>query len=650
MSAEPISLHDSAARAFASPSLAKRLFALLAPARVDADAAAEAHWLAAQAAAHPASPLMPALTEWQRSPPPADLRLHTLSKALALQPPEIFALVLAAAADSDLVASRALAWLQSPLREPYPTLGLIACLEEQRGIPAAKTLAALLDGAAVRTGLLLLDGQGRALPDCRLRLPQPLLAAIAGGQGNWPGVRFETNELPLLAPSIISEAARRASVLADALIVRSGHPLEARAACAAIARTCGRRAVFVENDAGVTALPTGLGPWLTLHDAQPVLCVELGPGERRKLPELPGYFGTLLVACGPEGSWDRQGEALSSWQIPMPAARERVGLWTAHAFGEAEAQVLGQSHRHASARIAQLATAARHLSGLERPDVRDVARAARAAGSGALGSLAELLSEDIPDDALILPPAMRRELEALLARCRARDELSADLGPAARARYRAGVRALFTGASGTGKTLACGWLATQLGLPLYRVDMASVSSKYIGETEKNLGELFARAEHAEVILLFDEADALFGKRTEVKDSNDRFANQQTNYLLQRIESCDGIALLTSNSRARFDSAFTRRLDVILEFSAPGPGERRALWLAHLGDAHTLSPGELNRLAVASDLAGGHIRNVTLAARAIVARGPIGMPAILTALGSEYRKLGKQPPAGLSTSS
>ena len=115
------------------------------------------------------------------------------------------------------------------------------------------------------------------------------------------------------------------------------------------------------------------------------------------------------------------------------------------------------------------------------------------------------------------------------------------------------------------------------------------------------------------MLLFDEADSLFGKRTDVKEANDRFANAQTNYLLQRIESFEGIAILTSNSRARFDSAFTRRLDAIVEFPPPGPEERRALWLAHLGGAHTLSTAELNRLAADCDLAGGHIRNATFAA-------------------------------------
>jgi SpoVK/Ycf46/Vps4 family AAA+-type ATPase len=189
------------------------------------------------------------------------------------------------------------------------------------------------------------------------------------------------------------------------------------------------------------------------------------------------------------------------------------------------------------------------------------------------------------------------------------------------------------------------WLATRLGLPLYRVDLAAISSKYIGETEKNLAQLFARAEHAEVLLLFDEADSLFGKRTEVKEANDRFANQQTNYLLQRIETFDGIALLTSNSRARFDAAFTRRLDAIIEFPSPGPQARRELWLAHLGRHHTLDVAQLNRIAALCDLAGGHIRSATLAA-AGSADGPIADAGLRAAIAAEYRKLGRQVPAGL----
>jgi SpoVK/Ycf46/Vps4 family AAA+-type ATPase len=134
----------------------------------------------------------------------------------------------------------------------------------------------------------------------------------------------------------------------------------------------------------------------------------------------------------------------------------------------------------------------------------------------------------------------------------------------------------------------------------------------------------------------------------VKDSNDRFANAQTNYLLQRIETFDGIAILTSNSRARFDSAFSRRLDAIIDFPAPGPEERRALWIAHLGIAHTLNAGDINQLAATLDLAGGHIRNAVLAAAAaaFTAERAIGYADLVRGVAAEYRKLGRQVPAGL----
>ncbi|MGH6906078.1 MAG: ATP-binding protein, partial [Geminicoccaceae bacterium] len=262
-----------------------------------------------------------------------------------------------------------------------------------------------------------------------------------------------------------------------------------------------------------------------------------------------------------------------------------------------------------------------------------------------LDALAQPVRVALADGAFIVPPDLRAELDLLLARCRARDALADGLGPALRTRYEPGVRALFTGPSGTGKTLAALWLANRLGLPLYRVDLASVTSKYIGETEKNLATLLARAEASEVVLLFDEADALFGKRTDIRDSNDRFANAQTNYLLQRIETYEGIVLLTSNSRTRFDPAFTRRLDMVLEFQLPGPVERRELWRAHLGADHGLDEAMLNRLAALPDLAGGHIRGAVLTAAALARTAErLPTPADLArGLAAEYGKLGRSVP-------
>jgi hypothetical protein len=406
-------------------------------------------------------------------------------------------------------------------------------------------------------------------------------------------------------------------------------------------------------------MPAGLGPWLLLRQFLPVFCLDLAPGERRQLPEIPGYGGPVLVLCGPDGSIDLSTTTALSWTLSVPPEAERQQLWQ-RALGDHPeavllAQSLAQSHRHGSGRIAQLGELTRHqqaLMGHGSPTPADLLAATRGGEGLGLDSLAQLLPESVGDNALVVSAAVQQDLDLLLMRCRWRDRLVEELGASAQARYHPGVKALFVGASGTGKTLAAGWLATRLAMPLYRVDLASITSKYIGETEKNLSQLLARAEQAEVVLLFDEADSLFGKRTDVKDSNDRFANAQTNYLLQRIETYDGIVLLTSNSRNRFDAAFSRRLETIIEFALPSPEERRSLWLTHLGEHHSLTPLELNQVAALVELGGGNIRNVVLAA-AVLARAaarPIAAPDLHQGLAAEYRKLGQPLPAALAYSS
>jgi SpoVK/Ycf46/Vps4 family AAA+-type ATPase len=233
--------------------------------------------------------------------------------------------------------------------------------------------------------------------------------------------------------------------------------------------------------------------------------------------------------------------------------------------------------------------------------------------------------------------ALRRDLDVLLARCRYR---------AAPANRVPGVRALLSGPSGAGKTLACSWLATRLCLPLFRVDLSSVVSKYIGETEENIARLLDRAEAGDMVLLLDEADSLFASRTETQDSSDRFANNQTNYLLSRIENFDGIAILTSNGPERIDAAFTRRLDQVIPVPLPAPPQRRAIWLAHLAGGHALTAGELNRLSGLVDLAGGHLRNIAQTARVLAEPRAVSWADLVRAVELEYRKLGRSVPGGL----
>jgi SpoVK/Ycf46/Vps4 family AAA+-type ATPase len=202
-----------------------------------------------------------------------------------------------------------------------------------------------------------------------------------------------------------------------------------------------------------------------------------------------------------------------------------------------------------------------------------------------------------------------------------------------------GVSALFAGDSGTGKTMAAEVIAAELRLNLYRIDLSAVVSKYIGETEKNLRRLFDSAENGGAILFFDEADALFGKRSEVKDSHDRYANIEINYLLQRMEAYRGLAILATNMKSALDPAFMRRLRFIVTFPFPGPAQRKSIWQSVFPDdlpRETLDYDRLSRLHAT----GGNIHSIALNAAFLAAKAgsPVTMPLVLEAARAEFRKL------------
>ncbi len=588
-----------------------------------------------------------AAIEEERPAAPEDAPLLALAGKLGLSPLEILSVALVAALDEDPVLGRVVGALQAPSGSSRPSLALLSLAFEP--IAGGQVpIQVLTSGAAMTSGLFSFDGDTRPLSERAPTLRPATYLALRDRDGVWPGATIGMGSYPevRLPPSTLERADRYAEALTSgerALVIRTGSPTEARAVACAIAASLGRRAVFLEDEA-----VDGLAPWLILRDLVPVFCYDLGPGDKKRIPAMPHYDGPLLALAGPDGSVQAAGSGVPDWFVGVPPASERRELWIA-ALGEEElAASLAAEHRHAAGRIAHLGRLVHHrlvLEGTARPTRAHVQAAAWISEAQGLAGLATPLPDPVPEGALVTGEALRAELELLLLRCRARDGLSDRLGASIQARYHPGVRALLVGPSGTGKTLAAGWLATRLGIPLYRVDLAAVTSKYIGETEKNLAQLLARAEYAEVVLLFDEADSMFGKRTDVKDSNDRFANAQTNYLLQRIESFDGITLLTSNSRARFDVAFTRRLDAVLDFPLPGPEERRGLWASHLGSGHTLTPRMVNKLAATVDLAGGHIRNVVIAAAVLAgARGQlIEYQDIVAGLTAEFRKLGRQVP-------
>lgn len=248
--------------------------------------------------------------------------------------------------------------------------------------------------------------------------------------------------------------------------------------------------------------------------------------------------------------------------------------------------------------------------------------------------------------ALLLPQAAIEPLRSAVRRVLQQITVLDDWGFAQGRAGRRGVRMLFYGPPGTGKTLAAEVMARALGVDLLVVDLSALVSKYIGETEKNLAAVFDVAERSRALLLFDEADALFGKRTDAQDAHDRYANMETAYLLQRLERYEGVAVLTTNLRGQLDKAFTRRFEAIVEFPEPDAAVREALWRLHLPEAAPLAPDvNLRELAEWYPIAGAQIKNAALAAAFLAASGQqhIAQRHFLWAIEREFDKAGRAHP-------
>jgi hypothetical protein len=370
---------------------------------------------------------------------------------------------------------------------------------------------------------------------------------------------------------------------------------------------------------------------------------ELDPGDAaregvvaRLVEELRG---PLLVALR-ERRPARQRPVLA-FDVPAPSWAEQRALWQAALGGAAAAMngeldaILSQFDLGAAA----IRSAAAQASGTDAAASPALWDACRAQSRPRLDSLAQRLEPTAGWEDLVLPAAQRRTLAEIAVHARHRRQVHEDWGFAARGRRGLGISALFAGPSGTGKTMAAEVLAGELRLDLYRIDLSSVVSKYIGETEKNLRRVFDAAEEGGAILLFDEADALFGKRSEIKDSHDRYANIEVSYLLQRMEAYRGLAILTSNFKEALDTAFLRRLRFSVQFPFPDAAQRAEIWRRVFplqAPTEKLDPDKLSRLAVA----GGSIRNIALAAAFLAADDgtPVRMAHLLRAARGELAKL------------
>jgi len=277
------------------------------------------------------------------------------------------------------------------------------------------------------------------------------------------------------------------------------------------------------------------------------------------------------------------------------------------------------------------------------PGSADLFAAARAQSGHDLLRLARPIEPKHSWADLVLPSDRVAQLHEICARATLRHIVYDRWGFEKKLSTGRGLSALFCGPSGTGKTMAAEIIAGELGLDLYKIDLSQIVSKYIGETEKNLDRIFQAAETANAILFFDEADALFGKRSEVRDAHDRYANIEVGYLLQKMDEYEGIAILATNLRQNMDDAFIRRLQVVVEFPFPGEDDRRRIWASIFPPEAPLGPAvDFDRLAREVRLSGGKIRNIAVTAAFQAASGNciIGMSELIEGARREYEKSGQ----------
>ena len=554
------------------------------------------------------------------------------------------------------MAGRALAWLQAPVGSARPTLGLVASLAPLLGaarrppgrIAEGGLLASLCQGRARAAGLWSLDADARPLTELALQLPLPLAlalqapAAAVGGASPpaaWPGLRWL--DCPAGWPASLQQAAQAQAEALQALgptgvlVLRSGHPHEAREAAAAVAAALGRWAIGIDG-----AAPAGLGAWLGLQRALPVQLCRRRPGRgaaaARRCPA-----GRARGWSPPawKGSCRADGDTVAEWAVPLPLPAERAALWSAHCRPTRRSASAGATvtaprrSRNWAARPATSRGWRRTGSRMRRADrgrgaPRHPAGQPRRAGHAGAVAARPRARRGAGRDA----GAARRAGRAA-PRCERRDGLADALGPAARARYRPGVRALLVGAVGhrqdAGGGLA-GHAAGPAALPGRpgRRSPASTSAR----PRRTWRSCSPAPSMPRCVLLFDEADSLFGKRTEVQ-GRQRPLRQPADQLpaaahreLRRHRAADQQQPRALRRRLHAPARRDHRLSARRgPTSAARCGWR--IWVAH----HGLDDGQLNRIAAACDLAGGHIRNV-VAARALAGGGPIGWPALARAVG------------------
>lgn len=586
---------------------------------------------------------------------PAPSALETLCRAFRLSPFERDVLLLCAGIELDAGFAAACAAAQGDARKLHPTFSLALA-----ALPAPHW-SALAPSSSLRRWRLIELTNNEGLVAAPLRIDERVLHFLTGI--NHLDDRLQALvELvaapPDLPPSQLEIAEQTARLLMNnqnqlpPVVQFCGPDGIGRSAVAALAcREVGLR-LYALRAADIPASAVERDTLARLWEREALLShsallvdaneMEASDHARTLLPFLENVNGVLFVSRRePLRPWRRPSVR---FDIPKPGAAEQKELWNkslGQDFGRLNGQIenVVAQFNLAPGNIAAACAALGSYSGEETDLGNKLWEACRSQARNRLDDLAQRIEPTATWKELVLPEAQRQLLREIAVHLRHRARVYEDWGFAEKSQRGLGISALFAGTSGTGKTMAAEVLARELRLDLYRIDLSSVVSKYIGETEKNLRRVFDAAEESGAILLFDEADALFGKRTEVKDSHDRYANIEVSYLLQRMESYRGLAILTTNMKNALDPAFLRRLRFIVQFPFPDATQRAEIW-RHIFPAGTpteeLDPLKLSRLNVA----GGNIRNVAMNAAFFAAEAgePVRMTHLLRAARGEYGKL------------
>ncbi len=607
-------------------------------------------------------------------------RLKHLQIAFGLTDFDLDTFLICLAPSLDLRYERIYSFLQDDVTCKRPNVNLILNLLCEPGLQRLKRLAHFADNAPLFWHQLLervSEPGGDKIPVLSQKLvPDPSVVAWLVGKYQ-PHTSLGPHTI-LLPPQIDNQDTMVAALMSPELVhaadlerpvfVFYGPDLSSQQAAANWLGAQLARFLLIVNLAPV--IEQGLSPLNTvrlafrdarLTGAMPCFvgwdaCLDKGTTPPELLAEVCAYPDLVIVAGAthwrPEGI-DRE-RALFWFEFPIPEYSQRMTLWSHYLskspnaskwlLGELDVSSLAGQFALTTGQIRDAVASARDsvVQRGESLQVSDLFLAARTHSSLGLANLARKISPRYNWQDIILPSDQLDMLQEIVSTVRGRPVVLGEWGVGKKLTSSNGVMVLFAGPPGTGKTMAAEVIASELALDLYKIDLSTIVSKYIGETEKNLEKIFREAETSNAILFFDEADAIFGKRSEVKDSHDRYANIEISYLLQRMEGYDGVSILATNLRANLDEAFTRRLQFAIDFPFPEEEYRLRIWQTLFPLGVPLAPEVDWTLMARYKLAGGNIRNIIVTAAFLAAAdgGCVTMHHLLHGVRREMQKMGR----------